>query len=303
MKAVFISLLIGCSALKFVTEENDPDMMMHLMAERNYAESIKTKARIDYFRGDEKSCIVTAADKWKATFTVEKNGLRKGSRAKVDSPYRVEKWWVNQGVSTSDGALRGQLKKDETEHTGGIKFTCVGDKLYTNLYTTDDCLAVHGTAGHKKNEHVAASLIEADWKGCKPDQDATGTVLKYKPGDYSSLKIIFDLVAGVKTARDTGNEGNEAGKAARYDAMQADGVLTGATGLIAKMTANTKTLVGVWNTGPLVEGRGAGSKLLGLYQPDDKEFTSADLETTGVAVAAGAQDFRRQFNFKPPLCR
>jgi len=300
MKAVLISLLIGCSALRFMTEENDPDMMMHLMAEKNYAESIKTKARIDYFRGDEDSCTFKVASKWKASFTVEKNGLRKGSRAKVDSCYRVEKWWVNQGISTSDGALRGQLKKDEKEHTGGIKFTCDGDKLYTNFYTTDDCNAAHDTAGHIKNRHVAASAIEADWKGCVPDRDAAGAVLKYKPGDYTSLEEISAAVLLVKTASESGDENSDANKITRLGAIKAK-----LTPLFAEMTANTKTLLGNWNPSNklIVEGRGAGLKLLGLYQPDDKEFTAADLQTSGVAATAGAIDFRRQFNFKPPLCR
>jgi len=302
MKAVFISLLIGCSALKFVTEENDPEVM-HLMVEKNYAESIKTKARIDYYRGDDETvCDVKTAGNWKASFTVEKNGLRKGSTAKVDSCYRVEKWWVNQGESTSDGALRGQLQKDETEHTGGIKFKCVGDLLFTHFYPTDDCKAEHTTGSHQKNQHEVAADIEANWKGCFPDKDKNGVVLAYKQGDYDTLEAISLAVKEVSDNTGSGDPGFDNDNTKRgviYAAMKKP-----VQDLVDLMKGNTKALIAEWNKDPLVEGRGVGTKLLGLYQPEDKEFTeSADLQTTGEAVAIGVKNFRRQYNFKPPVCR
>jgi len=304
---VFICLVCVSTGLKF--SNPDIDLRMDVDTE-SYAESLKKVARIDYFKGD---CVFTG-DTHRATYTVEKNGLKKGGTAKVGACYRVERWWANHnggqvnGIANSDGALRGMSdlrssKYDGTQEAGGLKFECDGKFLVSHLYTRDDCLVTFkGTddgVSAVTNKHVTAAEITANWADCKEDYAAdgitklaytarTGTVLK---AFSAAIKVVTD---GVIDARDGGDTaGATKAQASEVSDINTPGNLAALEKELRKGTA-AKERLGLYvplqyrsEFGTPINSAGAGDASL---KPDD----------TGDGIVI--DDFKRNYNFKPPIC-
>lgn len=302
MKFLVLSMMIGCTALKFVDvgEQEDPDF--HLQLEKNYAESIKSKARIDYFRGDAEACVFTGAT-WRATYTVEKSGLRKGDRAKANTCYRTERWWVDAGATTKKGDLRGQVE-DDVSPVKGIEFRCVGAVLYTHFFKTDNCATADAYTGDlEKNEHSKTGL-DANWAGCNTDLDKSGAALQYKGGANTELQALRlsviatdDLLKTANTAAiATVQDSNNGAETKRTTGL----AFTKSAATKVLVTADFKTLAAAWYD--TAGSRKNAVNLIGLYRPVDKDYVIGDyVDATGVPEAV--IDNRRKFNFKPPVCR
>jgi len=306
MTSMVKGLMLTClvcvgDGLKF--NEPDIDLRMDVEAE-SYFESLKKVARIDYFRGG--TCVHTD-NTYRATYTVEKAGLKKGKTAKVNTCYRVERWWANHnggmvnGVATSDGLLRGmsELRSDAfggTEEAGGLKFTCGGtDKkfLLTHLYKADDCKNAFKNDDDSNdviNKHVTAADITTDWDECNKDLDANGAPLKYKARKMDTFK---KFAVELEKVRD-----------AALDARSTDTSITIGDDFL---TVVDFTDLAVFQA-KLKTSSAPGAEKIGLYVPLESH---GDFGTGGAtaSIKAGVSgegieitDMMRKYNFKPPIC-
>jgi len=302
---VFICLFCVSTGLKF----SNPDIDLRMdMDTESYAESLKKAARINYFKGD---CVFTG-NTYRATYTVEKNGLKKGGTAKVGACYRVERWWANHdggqvnGIANSDGALRGMSdlrssKYDGTQEVGGIKFECDGLFLVSHLYTRDDCAVTFkadDAATAVKNKHETAADITANWAGCNFDKDAGGTKLAYTSRTGAGLKAFSDAV---KALSDKATAARAAGR--NDDATVAE--------IKAVVDLNTNSRLDSLEKA-LRKGTAAKEKL-GLYVPlqYQSEFGTpinnlgagdSSFKEDGTGDGIIMDDIKRTYNFKPPIC-
>jgi len=323
MKGTVLTCLLSISmGLKFVMP--DADLQKMNMDTESYAESLKKAARIDYFQGTDKQCVHTGST-WRATYTLEKSGLKKGGTAKVGECYRVERWWVNHndgdvsGKPSSDGELRGmsELKSTKfkgTEEVGGIKFSCAGDKLVSNFFTTDNCgITFKNEAGDAvTNRHVSAAGIVGNWDGCNRDLDKTDTELVYKASGLEYLKDFTEKVQALTTAAWAVRTGQRAAT------ITEDGT-TGVISLVKDINdISTGGTTMIKFTEALARG-GIGAEKIGLYVPSQLRgdfgfYAGAGGGALSTDEAAGEptvkdtgagntlEDIRRHFNFKPPIC-